>query len=120
MAEPSDFGDIDADISAMQEYAQRLRSRVSADYGDQLRSISDGMTTPIPAPAAGFSELASFLMVHQLVQDHSHQNIYQYGNGSLAFASAAEDMGSAYRGTDAYRKLKVSEVERQLGMVEGP
>jgi hypothetical protein len=110
----TDFSQIDADIEAMEKFAAQLSASVTDGYAPHLSTVSTAMMTQLPGPAQEFIELRSFLLVHREAQDVSHQNVYNYANGTQGLASAAQDVGRRYEGADAFAHARAGEVERAL------
>jgi len=111
----TDFGDIAADINAMQEYAQKLAADVEHNYAPHLTGVSTAMLTRLPPPNAGFYELSSFIQAHTSVQEVTQNNVYAFGTGTNILASAAQKISTEYRGTDAFAHAKVADVHDVLG-----
>jgi hypothetical protein len=116
----ADFGDIEADITAMEKFATKLSDNVKGSYAPHLSTVSTAMTTQLPSPRAEFIELVNFLIVHRDAQDVSHQNVYNYANGTQHFASAAEDISKEYSGSDAFAHAKVKDVDKAFDKVGIP
>ncbi|MCY1140787.1 hypothetical protein OWR29_22550 [Actinoplanes sp. Pm04-4] len=117
----TDFGAIEADIQAMEQFAAKLAANVQDSYAPHMSSISDSMLTRLPDPPAEFAELFSFLTAHNEAQNVTHQNVYNYANGTKGFASAAADISKQYSGSDAFAHAKVSDVDKafdKLGIPE--
>jgi hypothetical protein len=110
----TDFGDIAADINAMEEYATKLAADVQDNYAPHLTGVSEAMLTPLPVPNGDFYELCWFLTVHQSVQDETQKNVYAYANGTNNLALVAKDIGTKYRTTDAFAHAKVSDVQNAM------
>ncbi|MEV4344812.1 hypothetical protein AB0J83_10075 [Actinoplanes sp. NPDC049596] len=108
----TDFGQIEADIQAMEQFAAKLAANVKDSYAPHLESVSESMGTPLPSPDGRFAELASFLLAHRDAQDVTHQNVYNYANGTQGFASAASDISKKYAGSDAFSHAKVTDVDK--------
>lgn len=106
----TDFGDIAADIAAMEEFAKKLRADVESNYVPHLTSVTDAMLTELPPPAATFPELVDFLTTHQDVQDSTHVNVYNFANGTNTFATAAQEISKEYAGSDAFAQARVGDV----------
>lgn len=111
----TDFGDIAADIAAMEEFAKKLAAEVQNNYAPHLTGVTDAMLTPLPPPAATFPELVDFMTAHQAAQDTTQENIYNFANGTNHFAMAAEEISNEYRGTDAFSQARVNDVEKAFG-----
>jgi hypothetical protein len=116
----TDFSQIEADITAMEKFASKLSDNVKGSYAPHLSPISTAMMTRLPSPRHEFIELVSFLTVHQGAQDISHQNVYNYANGTYRFASAAEDISKDYDGSDAFAHARVTDVDRAFDKVGIP
>ena len=110
----TDFSQIEADIEAMEKFAAQLSASVTDSYAPHMSTVSTAMMTQLPGPAQEFVELRSFLLVHREAQDVSHQNVYNYANGTQGFASAAQDVSKKYAGADAFAQAKVGDVEKAL------
>jgi hypothetical protein len=108
----TDFGDIAADLTAMEEYAKKLTADVQANYASHLNGVSTAMLTRLPVPDSNFYELCSFMTAHHSVQDETQKNVYAYANGTNALALIAQDIGAKYRGTDAFAHARVADVQK--------
>ncbi|MFF5079756.1 hypothetical protein ACFY36_22110 [Actinoplanes sp. NPDC000266] len=108
----TDFGQIEADIQAMEQFAAKLAANVKDSYAPHLESVSASMGTPLSPLDFTFAELASFLTAHREAQDVTHQNVYNYANGTQGFASAAADISKKYAGSDAFSHAKVTDVAK--------
>lgn len=107
----TDFGSIEADITAMEQFATKLQGDVSNNYETHRPTVQALMLTQLPSPPAEFSELCSFLIVHNDAQDVSQQNVYLFGTGTTQFAQVAKDIGGNYKHSDAFSHAKVSDVD---------
>ncbi|MET0522861.1 MAG: hypothetical protein ABW156_12970 [Jiangellaceae bacterium] len=116
----ADFSQIEADIQAMEQFAAKLSDNVRGSYAPHLSSVSEAMSTRLPNPPGEFVELASFLVAHNQAQDITHQNVYNYANGTQGFATAAADISKKYSGSDAFAHAKVADVDRALDRVGIP
>jgi hypothetical protein len=116
----ADFGQIEADIQAMEKFAAKLSDNVKGSYAPHLTSVTDAMSTRLPNPPGEFVDLASFLVAHNEAQDVTHQNVYNYANGTQGLASAAADISKKYSGSDAFAHAKVSDVTTALDKVGVP
>jgi len=108
----TDFGAIEADIQAMEQFAAKLAANVKDSYAPHLSTVSNSMLTRLPPPPGDFVELFSFLTAHNEAQDVTHQNVYNYANGTQGFASAAADISKRYSGSDAFAQAQVSDVDK--------
>jgi hypothetical protein len=106
----TNFGDIAANIAAMEEFATQLAADVQNNYAAHFSSVSAAMMTDLPVPN-GFPELQEFLTVHREAQDVTHSNVYNFANGTNNFAQAAHDISTMYRGADAFSRARVSDVD---------
>lgn len=111
----TDFGDIAADINAMEEYAKKLAADVEDNYAPHLNGMSAAMLTRLPVPDANFYELSSFIKSHTSVQVVTQSNVYAFGEGTSILAFAAQKISTEYRGTDAFAHAKVADVHDVLG-----
>ena len=116
----TDLGQIEADIEAMEQFAAKLAANVKDSYAPHLSNVSGSMGVPLPNPPGEFFELASFLTVHREAQDVTHQNVYNYANGTQGFATAAADISKKYRGSDAFAHAQVTDVEKAFDKVGIP
>jgi hypothetical protein len=106
----TDFGSIEANVAAMEQFASKLQGDVSKDYETHRPTAQALMLTQLPQPPIEFSELYNFLVVHNDAQDISQQNMFQFGPGTQQFAEAAKDIGGRYKHSDAFSHAKVSDV----------
>jgi hypothetical protein len=106
----TNFGDIAANIAAMEEFATKLAADVQNNYATHLGSVSESMRAELPHPT-GFPELKSFLEAHRDAQNLTENNVYNFANGTNNFAEAAHDISKKYRGADAFSRARVSDVD---------
>jgi hypothetical protein len=106
----TDFSQIDADVTAMEQFATQLRGDVTKNYETHVPVVQELMLTRLPDPPAEFVELSSFLVVHNDAQNVSQQNVFQFGKGTLQAADAAQTVSKDYRGSDAFSHARVSDV----------
>ena len=116
----ADFGDIAADIAAMEEFARRLAADVQDNYVPHLTGVTDAMLTELPPPAGTFAELVDFMTAHQAAQDATQTNVYNFANGTNRFATAAQMISAEYRGSDAFSRARVSDVDKAFGQADAP
>jgi len=116
----TDFSQIEADVTAMEQFATKLAADVANDYAPHLSKVADAMMTPLPAPPTEFVELSSFLIVHNDAQNATQQNTYNFANGTTEFANAARDISSRYQGSDAFAHAKVTDVDTAFSKVGIP
>jgi hypothetical protein len=107
----TNFGDINADIAAMEEFAKKLQTDVESNYVPHLASVSDRMLTELPPPATTFPELVDFMHEQLRVQDATHINVYNFANGTNTFATAAQEISKEYAGSDAFAQARVGDVD---------
>ena len=111
----TDFGQIAADIAAMEEFAGKLAADVQENYVPRLPDVTSAMLTRMPAPAGTFVELTDFIAAHEAAQDTTQQNVYNFANGTYHFATAARQISADYRGADAFAEAKVRDVDQAFG-----
>jgi hypothetical protein len=116
----TDFGNIEADIAAMEQFATRLAADVQHNYVPHLAGVTDAMLTPLPPAATTFAELVDFLTTHQQAQDVTQQNVFNFANGTNHFAAAARSISQQYRGSDAFAHARVSDVDTAFDRAVGP
>ena len=116
----TDFSQIEVDIQAMEKFAVQLAASVHDNYAPHLSTVTTAMSTRIPEPPIDFVELWSFLFTHNEIQNVSHQNVYNFANGTQGFATAAEDISKKYSGSDAFAHAKVRDVDTALDRVGIP
>ena len=107
----TDFGNIEADLQAMEEFASKLRADVMDNYVPHLSGVTDAMLTELPPPAATFPELVAFMQDHQAAQDATQTNVYGFADGTNAFATVARDISKKYQGSDAFSKARLNDVQ---------
>jgi hypothetical protein len=110
----TDFGDIEADILAMEDFAAKLKADVERNYAPRAQDVSHSMLTTLPPAHTAFAELQLFLAAHERAQDAALQNVYNYANGTYGFATAAHEVSEKYRGADAFARAKVTDVHAGL------
>jgi hypothetical protein len=116
----TDFGQIEADIQAMESFAAKLSANVTDSYAPHLTGVTDAMMTELPSPPAEFVELYTFLFAHNEAQNITQQNVYNYANGTQDFATVATDISKKYRGSDAFANAKLSDVDKAFNQVGLP
>lgn len=116
------YGDIEADIRQLREFADKLEAEVRKNYAPHLAYIADDMAVPLPAPCAAFGELVDFLTAHQDVQQQATNEVYHLANHTGGLANAASTISQQYEGADAFARARVSDVRRALDRVrpDGP
>ncbi|MEV7227947.1 hypothetical protein AB0M79_13135 [Polymorphospora sp. NPDC051019] len=108
------YGDIQADIGAMEEFAADLAAEVRDNYAPHMSAVYEHMATEIPQPAALFAELVSFLTVHQLSQQSTSDLVYHYHNVTGGLATSAAEISRKYADTDAFSAATVTDVNQAL------
>ena len=116
----TDFGNIAADISAMEEFAKKLAADVQNNYVPHLAGVTDAMLTELPPAATTFPELIEFLTSHRQAQDVTQQNVFNFANGTNHFATAASSISAEYRGSDAFAHAQVSDVYKAFDKAVNP
>lgn len=106
----SSINGIEADIAAMEEFAADLKADLVDNYMPHADAAVESMFTTIPFGGA-FYDLQMFLYTHQQAQDATQQNVDGYVAGTYQFATSAEAISAQYRGSDAFSKAKLSDVE---------
>ncbi|MFI6075350.1 hypothetical protein ACIA5C_27695 [Actinoplanes sp. NPDC051343] len=107
----TDFSQIEADVTAMEQFATQLQGDVTKNYNTHVPVVQQLMLTELPSPPAEFQELSSFLVVHNDAQNISQQNVFHFSKGTEQFATVAKDVSKDYRGSDAFSHAKVSDVD---------
>ncbi|MEU4569717.1 hypothetical protein [Micromonospora sp. NPDC023956] len=115
-----DYGDIEADIRQLREFATRLEAEVRRNYAPHLAYIADDMTVKLPDPCDAFIELVHFLTAHQQVQQDSTNRVYDVASYTGGLANAAGTISQRYEGSDAFARARVQDVERALRGVQTP
>ncbi|MEU7902672.1 hypothetical protein [Actinoplanes sp. NPDC049118] len=105
-----DFGSIETDIQAMEEFAATLAKEVATGYEPHLQQVTTAMLTELPAGSANFPELGSFLERHYDVQLQTFSNTFNFRDGTHQFATVAKSISEEYGTTDAYAQAKVKDV----------
>ena len=113
----TDFSQIEADVTAMEQFASQLRGDVTKNYETHVPVVQQLMLTRLPQPPIEFAELSSFLIVHNSAQNVSQQNVFTFAQGTLQAADAAKKVSTDYRGSDAFSHAKVSDVDQAFRTV---
>ncbi len=116
----TDFGNIEADIAAMEEFAKKLAADVQNNYVLHLSGVTDAMLTELPQPAATFQELVAFMTAHNEAQGITQENVFNFANGTNHFATAARTISGEYRQSDAFSRARVGDVDRAFAEATGP
>lgn len=109
-----DYGDIEADISRMEEFATKLNGEVTNNYNPHLTYVTDDMRTPLPGVYTDFKELHDFQNAYMATAQDTSDNVYFYGQATDGFAVAADEVSRQYRHSDAFSAARVSDVEKAL------
>ncbi|WP_436526360.1 hypothetical protein [Actinoplanes sp. HUAS TT8] len=109
-----DDGHISADITAMEDFAKKLLADVDDHYAPHADTLANRMLAGLPEADRQFGELHAFTTVLASAQDTCQQNIYNFANGTHGFAKAAEQVSGMYRGSDAFARARLSDVESAL------
>lgn len=105
----TDFGAIEADIAAMEEFAAQLKADIENNFAPYAETVSRTMVEPLPETT--FYDLHLFLYSHDQAQIATQMNVAGYTDGTYQFASAASGISRQYRDSDAFSRAKVSDVE---------
>lgn len=109
-----DYGDIEADISKMEEFAANLDAEVRQNYAPHLTYLTEDVTVEVPKPAATFPELVSFQQTHQVIQQDSTNVVFHYRDATGGFAQAAKEVSEEYGNADAFAVARVKDVQTAL------
>ena len=109
----SDYGDIEADINRMEEFAAKLAAEVRTNYATHLSQVTQAMSTTLVSHEA-FPELHGFMQAHRVAQEQTHANVYTYRDATGGFANAAGQISAQYRGADAFSAARVGDVNRAI------
>jgi hypothetical protein len=115
-----DFGSIETDVQAMEEFAATLADEVAKGYAPHLDQVTTSMMTQIPEGSHNFPELRGFLTKHHEVQQQTFANTFNFRDGTHHFAAVAKDISKEYGDTDAYAKAKVSDVTERFSPENDP
>ncbi|BFU42340.1 hypothetical protein [Krasilnikovia sp. MM14-A1004] len=113
----ADYGAIEADIQAMEDFAAGLLKEVDNGYAPHLDLVTSSMLTELPT-APNFPELQSFVTHHYDVQTTTFANVFNFRDGTGQFALAARTISDEYRGSDAFSHARVSDVDRAFDSTE--
>lgn len=114
----TDFGDIEANLSAMEDFAKKLSNEVLDNYAPHVQTVTDVMLTELPPPAGTFPELVSFMQAHNAAQNVAQQNVWNFAQGTNEFATAADQISKDYRGSDALSHARVRDVNKAFSNVD--
>jgi len=104
------FGSIETDIQAMEEFAATLANEVQTAYEPHLQQVVTAMLTELPGGNANFPELQSFLKLHHEAQQQTFSNTFNFRDGTHQFATVAKSISEEYGSSDAYARAKVKDV----------
>ncbi|AEV88603.1 Duffy receptor gamma form [Actinoplanes sp. SE50] len=100
----------------MEDFARKLLAEVDNNYAPHADQLSNQLLTRLPPADARFHELSAFATVLESAQDTCQQNIYNFANGTHGFAKAAEQVSEQYRGSDAFARARLKDVEAALSV----
>jgi hypothetical protein len=109
-ASPASYDAIEADITAMEDFAKQLSAEIQNGYSPMLNDVSRRMRTAVPPGDPRFPELRLFLEAHQEAQNRTYANVTSFRLGSDQAVSAAQSISDMYRGSDAFASAKVEDV----------
>lgn len=109
---------IEADIAAMEDFAAGLKANLQKNYAPHADAVAEAMFTAVPS-GDPFYELHLFMYSHQKVQDATQQNVDLFFEGTHKLAVAAEEVSARYRGSDAFSRATVSDIEAELKKAGG-
>lgn len=109
-----DWAHIEADITAMEDFAAKLRAEVEVNYAPHASRVHEDMMTRLPPPAADFDELVALLKTHQASQQATSDLVHYYSNATGSMAEAASQIGRKYSQSDAFSAAQVTDVRRAL------
>lgn len=109
-----DYGDIEADISKMEEFAAKLHAEVTQNYAPHLEYVYEDMRAKVPDPCDAFSELVTFLQTHHASQQATTNLVHFFRDATGGFATAASEVSASYGKADAFAHARVKEVEAAL------
>jgi hypothetical protein len=115
----TDIDGIEADIAAMEEFAAGLKSDLEQNYMPHADLVAEKMLAE-PLTAGEFYEFDQFLLTHTHVQDATFRNVDGYVDGTYQFATSAEQISARYRGSDAFSRAKLSDVDAAFRTSGGP
>jgi hypothetical protein len=109
-----DYGNLEADISKMEEFAAKLHAEVTQNYAPHLEYVYDDMTVKVPDPCDAFTELVTFLQTHHASQQATTNLVHFFRDATGGFATAASEVSANYDKADAFAHARVKEVETAL------
>lgn len=105
----TDFGAIEADVAAMEQFAAQLKLDIENNFAPYAEAVSKTMVEPLPETT--YYDLHLFLYSHDQAQIATQMNVASYTDGTYQFASAASGISEQYRGSDAFSHARLSDVE---------
>jgi len=116
----TDFGDIEADLQAMEDFAKKLASEVDQNYAPHVPPVTEAMLVELPPPANTFPELVNFMTAHHAAQNTTQKNVFNFAGGTHDFASAAHTISREYQGSDAFSHARVRDVNKAFDAAAKP
>ncbi|WP_067508458.1 hypothetical protein [Actinoplanes sp. TFC3] len=107
----SDYGAIEADISAMEDFAKALTSEVADGYDPHVTQVAQVMKDDLPTGFPRFVEMGHFLSRHNEVKNETLANTYNFGIGTSNAAAAAAKISDDYKASDAFAYATVNDVK---------
>jgi len=95
-----DYGQIEADVARMEEFAVKLRGEVEGNYAPHLDSVYADMLVELPTPPAQFGELSAFILAHHETSQTAANNTFHFRDATGGFAIAAEKVSQQYRNVE--------------------
>jgi hypothetical protein len=60
------------------------------------------------------------MTAHHAAQGATHENVYNYASGTDNMATVVQEISEKYRGTDAFAKARVSDVQSAFENLSAP
>ncbi|MBM0279183.1 glycosyltransferase family protein [Micromonospora tarensis] len=108
------YGGIEADISQLREFANRLAAEVETNYAPHLSYIAEDMSAKLPNPCDAFIELVTFLHAHQETQQATADMVYAVRGATGHLAAAADQVATQYADSDAFTAARVLDIRQAL------
>ncbi|MGC4865039.1 hypothetical protein ACLQ3B_06365 [Micromonospora sp. DT53] len=108
------YSGIEADISQLREFADRLAAEVESNYAPHLSYIAEDMSAKLPNPCDAFIELVTFLHAHHETQQATADMVYAVRGVTGHLAAAADQVATHYADSDAFTAARVVDVQRAL------
>ncbi|WP_030486689.1 hypothetical protein [Micromonospora chokoriensis] len=108
------YGGIEADISQLREFADRLAAEVESNYAPHLSYIAEDMSAKLPNPCDAFVELVTFLHAHHETQQATADMVYAVRGTTGHLAAAAGQVATHYADSDAFTAARVVDVQQAL------